>query len=80
MVNNKNLWDYLIQILPDNANFFLPLNIPDELIHKMFEIKLKVKIITDIFSFCGSTEKVLELINEKIEVIYNCCLEEKKEN
>ena len=79
MLEKKDLWEYLIKILPDKANFFPKLPVSYELINKMFEQKLTVKIITGILSFCGSVEKILALINEKIKLISNCCIEEKKE-
>ena len=77
MLEKKNLWEYLIQILPDNFKFFPNLKISDELINQMFEQKLSVKIINDILSYCGSIEKILVLINAKIDAISKCCLEEK---
>ena len=40
---------------------------------------MTVYIITGILSFCGSVEKVLIKINDKIDIIANCCLEEKKQ-
>ena len=77
MLEKKNLWEYFIQILPDKFRFFPNLNISDELINQMFEQKLSVKIITGILSYCGSIEKILVLINAKIDAISKCCLEEK---
>ena len=77
MANNQKLWDYLIQILPDKHKYFPSFKISDELINKMFQQKLKVNIITGILSYCGSIEKILVLINDKIEPISKCCIEEK---
>ena len=77
MLEKKNLWEYFIQILPEQFQFFPNLNISDELINQMFEQKLSVKIITGILSYCGSIEKILALINAKIDAISKCCLEEK---
>jgi hypothetical protein len=77
MLEKKNLWEYFIQILPDKFRFFPNINISDELINQMFEQKLSVKIITGILSYCGSIEKILVLINAKIDAISKCCLEEK---
>ena len=78
MVQNKEIWPYLIQILPNKANFFPKFKIPEELIHNMFDQKLNVNLIMGILSFCGSVEKILVLINEKIKIIVDCCLNEKK--
>jgi hypothetical protein len=44
----------------------------------MFDQKLNVNLIMGILSFCGSVEKILVLINEKIKIIADCCLNEKK--
>ena len=78
MLQNENLWQYLIKILPVNANFFPNLKIPDNLIRKMFEQNLNIEIIKGIFILCGNTEKILDLINNKIEVIANCYSNEHK--
>ena len=77
MLGKKNLWEYFIKILPDKFRFFPKLSISDELINQMFEQKLNVSIITGILSYCGSIEKILVLINAKIDAISKCCLEEK---
>ena len=77
MLNNKNIWQYLIKILPNKYNFFPKLILPEELIHKMFEQDLTCKIINGILSFCDSIEKVLVLINDKINLISSCCSNEK---
>ena len=79
MVENKNLWEYVIQILPDKFKFFRNLNISDELLNKMFDQELSIKIISGILCFCGSIEKILVVINNKIELISKCCLEENKQ-
>ena len=34
MIEDKNLWDYFIKILPDKSNYFPKLNISDELMEK----------------------------------------------
>jgi len=77
MIQNKNIWQYMIKILPDKCKYFPKLQLSDEFIHHMFEQNLTVKIITGILSFCGSVEKILILINEKIDLIANCCSKEK---
>ena len=77
MVERKNLWEYLIQILPEKSKFFPKLKISEELIQKMFEQELTIEKIIGILSFCGSIEKVLILINDKIEQISDCCIKYK---
>ena len=79
MIEKKNLWEYFIKILPDKANFFPKFKLPEELIKNMFNQKLTVNIIVGTLSFCGSIENILELILEKIDIIANCCIKEKKE-
>ena len=78
MINNRNLWNYFIKILPDKSNYFAKINISDELIDQMFEQDLKTEIITGILSYCGSVEKILTKINDKKDIISNCCMKDKK--
>ena len=78
MLGNKNIWDHLIIILPNNSKYFPDLYIPNELINKMFEQNLKFEIIEGILNFSDSIEKILVLINQKIECIANCCMNENK--
>ena len=78
MLDKKNLWEYFIKIFPEKYQFFPKLNISNELMDKMFEQELSVKIITGILSFCGSVENILIKINEKINKIADCCCKEKK--
>ena len=78
MLDQKNLWEYFIKIFPEKYQFFPKLNISNELMDKMFEQELSVKIITGILSFCGSVENILIKINEKINKIADCCYKEKQ--
>ena len=79
MLAKQNLWEYFIKILPAQFKFFPKLSISDELMNQMFEQELNVNIITGILSYCGSIEKILVLINNKIDYISKCCWEEKTE-
>ena len=79
MLENKTIWKYLIQILSTNTKYFDNLNLPNGLINEMFEQKLKPKIIQDILSYVDSLEKILILINEKIELISKCYLDNGKQ-
>ena len=79
MIEDKGLWKYIIKIFPDKYKFFPKLNVSDELMDLMFEQDLTINIITGILSFCGSIEKVLIKINDKIDIIANCCLKENKQ-
>ena len=78
MLENKDLWKYLIKILPVNANFFPNLEIHDELIQKMFEQDLNIEIINGILRLCGNMEKILDVINNNLDSISNCCIKENK--
>ena len=78
MLNNKNLWEYLIKILLNNSLYFQNLDIPKELFDKMFEQNLSVEIITNILRLCKTIEQMLILINDKIEIISVIFMKEKK--
>ena len=78
MINDKNLWEYFIKILPDKYKFFNEIIIPNELLDKMFEQDLNSRIIIGILSLCCSVEKILIVINSKLEIISNCYLKEKE--
>ena len=78
MISKKELWKFYIQFLPENSTFFPKLVLSDELIQKMLEQELNYRKIIGILRFCGSIEKILVLINEKIDIISNCCVKENK--
>ena len=75
MLNNKNLWEYFIKIIPNKYQYFQNLDIPEELMNKMFEQDLTIELIKGILGLCSSFEKILILINSKIEIVSNCCKE-----
>ena len=78
MLNNKNLWKYFIKILPAKYEYFPKLNLPEELKNKLLEQDLDFQIIIGSFNFFDSIEKILIMINSKIDIISNCGLKKKK--
>jgi hypothetical protein len=78
MLENKNLWEYFIQIIPDKSKFFPKFKIPNELLNKIFERELTVANIDGILNLYESLEKILMIINDNIEAISDCYLKEKK--
>ena len=77
MLKKKELWDYFIKFLPGESHFFNELNIPDELLEKMFDQPLKDKIIMGILNYCNSIEQILKVINSQIKKIADCFVEAK---
>ena len=76
----KELWKYFIDILPNNYEIFNNVEIPEELINQMIQQKdLTFKIINGTLFYLKTFEKILSLINENIDKIYEICLKEKKE-
>ena len=47
MLNNKNLWEYFIKILSNKYQYFQNLDIPEELMNKMFEQDLTIELIKE---------------------------------
>jgi hypothetical protein len=72
MLKKEELWDYFIKFLPGDSHFFNELNIPDDLLKKMFDQTLDVKIIMGILNYCDSIEKILIVINSQIKIIADC--------
>ena len=78
MLKNKNLWQYLKIILPNMSKYYSILNIPKDLMNDLFDKNLTVKRIINILNLFSSIENLLTLINDKIEIISNCCINEKE--
>ena len=77
LLSNKNLYKYLVEILPINYKYFNNLNIPEDLIFEMFkQQRLSYKIIVGIFSYIQSTEKLLLIINSNCDIIEKYCINE----
>jgi len=75
LLNNKDLNKYFIEILPINYQFFINLDVPDELIFEILNQKnISFKIIFGILSYIHSIEKLLLIINNNNDIIANCCL------
>lgn len=72
MLKKEELWDYFIKFLPGDSHFFNGLNIPDDLLKKMFDQTLDNKIIMGILNYCDSIEKILIVINSQIKIIADC--------
>ena len=78
MIANKELYIYFAKFLPLYPNYFPDLICPEELIDEMFKGDLKLKNIIGIFSYTGSNEKILFLINKYANYIKNSALKDKK--
>ena len=76
---NKDLWKYYIEFLPKNYKYFSNIEVPNELIIEMLKQKsitfLKIK---GALSFVNSLEKILSIINNNIDIIFECCIKEKQ--
>ena len=76
---NKELYKYFIEILPSNFKAFPNLEIPQELINQItMQKNLKFSIIEGTLFYLKSFEKILNYINENIDLIYEICIKENK--
>ena len=76
---NKDLWKYYIELLPNNYKYFPNIEVPNELIIEMLKQKsitfLKIK---GALSFVNSLEKILSIINNNIDIIFEFCIKEEQ--
>ena len=79
LINNKEIWKYLVDILSNYSKFFPNLHISDELLNELLKQKeLSFKELKNILSYGGSVEKILNTINNNCDLIANCCIKEKE--
>lgn len=76
---NEELRKYYVEILPLNYKYFSNLEVSNELIFEMLNLKtLNYDIIIDILSYGNSINNILYLINIKFDIIADFCMNQKK--
>ena len=74
---NRDLWQYYAVTLPKNYKYFQNVGIPDDLIIEMLNQEgITFDTIKGALSFGGTFEKILNIINNNIDLISNICLKE----
>ena len=77
LINQKELRKYFVEIFPENYNFFSDLEVSDDLIYDMIKQEnITFEKIKGALTFLKSLEKLLNIINIIIDLIFECCKEE----
>jgi len=80
-LNKKDLWNYFVDIFPDNFKYLClySFSLPQELISKVLEKNpLQYNKMKGIFYYLGSIEELLYFINKYVDSVFNCCKSENK--
>jgi hypothetical protein len=79
LISREDLWQYFVDILPTNHEYFYNTEIPEKLIEKILsQTPLKYDVVIGTFKYLISLELILININKYCDSIFKCCEGEKE--